>query len=159
MTYKKLDPSKINYLIIHHTATPLWSTYDFVRQIGVSRGFGDISYNFLITADGFVHKGRPIDSVPAHCVADGMNYKSLGIALTGDFTRVSPTKEQLISLEDTIITLMAKYNVPKENVLGHWEVKGASTLCPGKIKEYVVKFREESLREKLIRLIQKLIKK
>jgi N-acetyl-anhydromuramyl-L-alanine amidase AmpD len=159
MTYKKLDTSKIEYLIIHHTATPLNATYDFVKQIGVSRGFGDISYNFLITSNGEVHKGRPIDSVPAHCVAGGMNYKSLGIALTGDFTRISPTKEQLESLEDTIITLMAKYNIPKYKILSHCEVSGASTLCPGILKEWIIGFREDDIKNKLIRLIQKLIKR
>lgn len=145
------------YIIIHHTATPLYATYDFVKQIGIDRGFGDISYNFLITADGSVHKGRPLSAIPAHCVADNMNYKSLGIALTGDFTQVKPTQAQLWSLLDTIDILRAYYKIKQDNVLGHCEVNGASTLCPGELKKWVANYRKGRTREQLIRKIKSLI--
>lgn len=142
------------YIIVHHTATPLNSTFDFVKQIGIDRGFGDISYNFLITANGDVHKGRPLSSVPAHCKADGMNYKSLGLALTGNFTLVKPTQAQLNSLLDTIDILRAYHNIPASNVLAHCEVNGASTLCPGELLKWVKNYRQGRTREQLIRQIK-----
>lgn len=145
------------YIIIHHTATPLWATYDFVKQIGIDRGFGDISYNFLITADGSVHRGRGLDKVPAHCIADGMNYKSLGVALTGDFTLIKPTQAQLNSLLDTIDILRAYHLILRDNVLGHNEVNGASTLCPGVLSNWVKNYRKGRTREQLIRKIKSLI--
>ena len=146
------------YILLHHTVTLPTATFEQINQIGIDRGFGGVSYNYVIDITGKIYEGRSLSAVPAHCIADGMNYKSVGIALIGDFTKEEPTSSQLSSLNDLVIQLMAKYSIPKENVLGHCEVKGASTLCPGSLVNWAVNFRKESLREKLIRLIMKLWK-
>lgn len=152
-----VNPKKIKRIIVHHTATPLNATFDFVKQVGISRGFGDISYNVLITSDGRVHKGRPLSSTPAHCKADGANFDSIGIALTGDFTLVKPTQAQLKSLDELLLVLFKEYSIESTEVYAHSEVKGASTACPGVLTDWVKKYRQGRTREQLIRRINKII--
>jgi N-acetyl-anhydromuramyl-L-alanine amidase AmpD len=56
----------------------------------------------------------------------------LGICLTGNFQGESPSKPQLDRLSEVLCVLMSDYNIDPNNVLGHGEAPGASTLCPGK---------------------------
>ncbi len=139
----ELKPEKIRYLIIHHSATARdTTTFEAVKKYHISKGWGDIGYHFFITPNGKVMAGRSENSIGAHCQADSMNFKSLGICLPGNFMTEVPTVEQLSSLLDLIKRLMSKYNIPKENVLGHREVSGASTACPGdSLQKWVSTFR------------------
>ena len=66
----------------------------------------------------------------AHSRADNMKSKSLGIALAGDFTKEEPTAQQKRSLNRLIESINQRYQI--ESILGHGEVEGASTDCPGK---------------------------
>lgn len=53
-----------------------------------------------------------------------------------------PTVEQLSSLLELLKKLMSKYDIPKENVIGHREVVGASTACPrNNLQKWVSNFR------------------
>lgn len=139
----ELKPEKIRYLIIHHSATARdTTTFEAVKKYHISKGWGDIGYHFFITPNGKVMAGRSENTIGAHCQADSMNFKSLGICLPGNFMTEVPTVEQLSSLLDLIKRLMSKYNIPKENVLGHREVSGASTVCPGdSLQKWVSNFR------------------
>ena len=123
---------KIKYLIIHHTATSRdRTTFEAVKRYHISKGWGDIGYHFFITADGVLHEGRKQDKVGAHCRASGMNYKSLGIALTGNFQIEHPTEKQLETLKGIVSQLKKIWDIPIENILGHRQVKEAKTVCPG----------------------------
>lgn len=100
-----------------------------------------IGYHYLIRTDGSVEKGRPDFIRGAHCVADNMNFKSIGVALTGNFCSkdnprgekglTRPSKAQVTSLKELVHHLMEIYQIPRENVLGHKNVKNAATSCPG----------------------------
>jgi len=100
-----------------------------------------IGYHYLIRTDGTVEKGRPDFVRGAHCVADNMNFKSIGVALTGNFDSkdnprgekglTKPSKAQIESLRELAHYLMEIYQIPKENVLRHKDVKNAATRCPG----------------------------
>jgi len=114
--------NNIKYIIIHHTAT----SRDRTKFSALKN-----SYNWVITADGVLHESRPQNITGAHCRASRMNYKSLGIGLTGNFQTEHPTEKQLKTLKGIVDQVRKIYNIPIENVLGHNEVKGASTLCPG----------------------------
>jgi len=121
------------YLIIHHTATDRdRTTFEAVRQYHIRKGWGDIGYHYFITADGTLWKGRAESEVGAHAQADGMNFKSIGICLTGNFEVERPTDAQITTLETTLERLRAEYSISREQVLGHQEVPNAHTLCPGK---------------------------
>ncbi len=143
----ELRSEHITFLIVHHTATSRdLTTAEAVRRYHVeSRGWGDIGYHYFIEADGRLRKGRPDNVRGAHCRADEMNGKSLGICLAGHFDLEPPTIEQMITLAALLKALMSKYEVPAGKVLGHCEVPGTDTSCPGEVmREWVKIFRAEN---------------
>ncbi|MCR4431010.1 MAG: peptidoglycan recognition protein family protein [Tepidanaerobacteraceae bacterium] len=100
-----------------------------------------IGYHYLIRADGSVEKGRPDFSQGAHCSSSGMNFKSLGVALTGNFDSVDnpdggkghpePTAAQMKSLRNLLDYLADIYQIPGSGIIRHRDVAGAATRCPG----------------------------
>ncbi len=128
------------YIIVHHTATDIGKALQ-VDRAHHDRGFWNgIGYHFLID-NGTLGKGdgqievspRWIkQQVGAHCKAGGMNDKGIGIALVGNFNEDLPTQNQIQSLAYLINTLSQYYGIPLKNVMGHRDVEGASTDCPGK---------------------------
>lgn len=149
----ELRPEDIAYLIVHHTATARDATdFDGVKKYHVEgRGWDDIGYHYFIAADGVVHAGRAENVVGAHCKADEMNRKSLGVCLAGHFDLEAPTIAQLTAVALLLRRLMKKYRIPAERVLGHGEVPGAKTSCPGAVmRQWVEIFRvEEAARAKV----------
>ena len=136
LPYNKIKIMKQKYLIIHHTATARdTTTFEAVKKNHISKGWGNIGYHFFIEANGSLFgypQARGQDQVGAHCRADGMNYKSLGIALAGNFETEVPTEKQIETLTNLIVILQKAWDIPNENILSHNEVKGSKTLCPGK---------------------------
>jgi N-acetylmuramoyl-L-alanine amidase len=128
------------YIIVHHTATDIGKALQ-VDRAHHDRGFWNgIGYHFIID-NGTLGKGdgqievspRWIkQQVGAHCKAGGMNDKGIGIALVGNFNEDQPTPNQIQSLTYLIKTLSQYYNIGVNSVLGHRDVEGASTDCPGK---------------------------
>ena len=127
------------HIVVHHTAT--WKGN--ARAINVSHGdrgfWNGLGYHFLID-NGTMGKGDgQIEMSPrwirqqvgAHCKAGGMNDKSIGVALVGNFNTDSPTPNQIQALNYLLKTLCAYYKIPATNIFAHREVEGAKTECPG----------------------------
>jgi len=135
----KEDKPEVNnpeYIIIHHSATKQGDAETF-RRAHMANGWRDIGYHYVIgngtySGDGEVETGRPENESGAHCSADGMNFKSIGICLVGNFDIDKPSIAQMEALERLCRDIMARYKIPVSRVLGHGEVKGAATNCPGK---------------------------
>ena len=133
----KEDKPEVNnpeYIIIHHSATKQGDAETF-RRAHKANGWRDIGYHYVIgngtySGDGEVETGRPENESGAHCSADGMNFKSIGICLVGNFDIDKPTVAQMEALERLCRDIMARYKIPVSRVLGHGEV--AATNCPGK---------------------------
>tara|TARA_R110001592_G_scaffold14653_1_gene65339 strand:- start:20833 stop:21258 length:426 start_codon:yes stop_codon:yes gene_type:complete len=115
---------KINKIIIHSTATPECRevSVETVRDWHVKeRGWSDIGYHFLITLDGEIEEGRPIERTGAH--TRGHNFDSIGIAYVGGMdkdlknSKDTRTEEQKEALEDLLCTLKTLYS--KAKVYGH----------------------------------------
>ena len=69
---------KINKIIIHHSASPLITTVDDIRDWHVhNNGWSDIGYHYIILGDGSIEDGRPITKIGAHC--KGKNRYSIGV--------------------------------------------------------------------------------
>jgi len=119
------------YLILHHTGAEEADARQ-VKRYHLSLGWKDVGYHFIIERSGRVVAGRPANEPGAHTQAAGMNHKSLGIALIGNLEKHRPAAEQLTAVRALVKRLSAEYAIPPERVLGHREVAGASTLCPGK---------------------------
>lgn len=128
------------YIIVHHTATDIGKALQ-VDRAHHDRGFWNgLGYHFVID-NGTLGKGDgQIEVAPrwikqqvgAHCKAGGMNDKGIGIALVGNFNDDTPTQNQVQSLTYLIKTLAQYYSIPLNRVMGHRDVEGASTDCPGK---------------------------
>lgn len=128
------------YIILHHTATDMGNAKSINMSHGARGFWNGLGYHFLID-NGTLGKGDgQIEMSPrwirqqtgAHCKAGGMNDKGIGISLVGNFNLESPTPNQIQSLTYLIRTLCDYYRIPPGNIMGHREVEGAHTECPGK---------------------------
>ena len=136
-----LYPSnKWRYIIIHHSATDVGSALEFHyahKRRGYTRGLG---YHFVIDNGSAEKPNGYIEVSPrwikqqdgAHCKASSMNHKGIGICLVGDFTGEYVSSKQLSSLVYLVNLLRRYYHIPLKNIMGHGQVPGANTQCPGK---------------------------
>jgi N-acetylmuramoyl-L-alanine amidase len=122
----------INKVIIHCTATPEGRAVAVaeVDRWHRARGFNGIGYHYLISLDGTVLKGRPIELAGAH--TEGYNSNSIGVCYAGGLatdgktakdTRTPAQRRALLSL---LKDLKAKY--PGVTIHGHREF--ANKACP-----------------------------
>jgi hypothetical protein len=97
-----------------------------------ARDWRKIGYHYLVRLDGTVEPGRDEDEQGAHCRSMGMNRQSQGICFSGHADFHPWTPGQRDTGLDLVRRLMAKYDIPAENVLGHRET-GANKSCPGRL--------------------------
>lgn len=109
-------------IIVHHTAvsrTKNANQFQATKNYHISKGWGDISYHYLIEPDGAVKKGRADNVEGAHCKEMEMNFFSLGICLTGNFDEEEPTIAQCQSLLDLIRQKQKEYHIQDNHVVPH----------------------------------------
>ena len=119
------------YIIVHHTGAEEENTAQ-IRNYHRRLGWRDIGYHFVIERDGALVPGRVQCERGAHCVAGGMNTNALGLALIGNFEIRRPHPEQVTALASLLRRLMVEHRIPATGILGHGEVNGAKTACPGR---------------------------
>ncbi len=122
---------KWSYLIVHHTGAEEKDAAQ-VRNYHLSLGWRDVGYHFLIEREGRVVPGRSLALPGAHCTASGMNTKGIGIALLGNLNNHPPLAAQEKTLLNLLRELKERFSIPVAQVLGHQEVPGAATACPGR---------------------------
>ncbi|TKJ31585.1 MAG: hypothetical protein CEE40_00755 [Chloroflexi bacterium B3_Chlor] len=132
--------------VIHHTVTPnnpedpAYIVRAIFQYHALSRGWGDVGYNFLIDRQGNIYEGRKGGDGVVGIHAGDYNYGSIGIALLGDYRSAKMTpamKEALISLmaweadRFDIHPLESSYFVHRvfPDVVGHRDLW--PTICPG----------------------------
>ncbi len=129
---------KWKYIIIHHSGTETGSSQMF-NEAHIRRGWGGIGYHFVIDNGTAGKDDGQIETSPrwiqqldgAHCKASSMNEKGIGICLVGNFSNGRPSRAQMDSLVYLVNTLREYYGIPKSRILGHGDVPGANTECPG----------------------------
>ena len=129
---------KWKYIIIHHSATDEGNALCF-DKFHRRRGWKNLGYHFVIDNGSEGKQDGQIEVAPrwikqqdgAHCKAGSMNSTGIGICLVGNFSKEKVTEKQMRSLAYLVNTLREYYNIPVKNILGHGEVLGASTECPG----------------------------
>ena len=84
LAWAEVDTTKA---VIHHTASPCWTTVADIDRWHKERGWDEIGYHYVIGCDGKVSKGRSINKQGAH--AKGRNNR-IGVVLVGydEFTSV-----------------------------------------------------------------------
>lgn len=126
---------KIDEIIIHCTGTvpSAKTTVESVRNYHVGKnGWKDIGYHYLITIDGVIHNGRPIEQAGAHCV--GHNATTIGICYVGGLDPITKeacdtrNEKQKNALQLLVKHLKAGYPGIKK-VSGHY-MYNKSKPCP-----------------------------
>ncbi len=140
-------PEKIRKIFIHHTATtknldnPRQAIRDIYYWHTVSRGWGDIGYNYIIDPDGNVYEGRAGGEgvIGAHTAR--ANNGSIGIAILGNFEDSEIPTASFNSLVDLVRAKTTEHNIDPigntrfrgkmmPNINGHRDF--SATACPGK---------------------------
>lgn len=150
-----------NKIIIHHTAgdtstfTGKESVIAYLKDVykfhTITRGRGDIGYNFLIDPYGNIYEGRAGGDSVVWAHTNWNNTPSIGISLMGNFDEQKPTAEQVKSLVALVTALSKKYDIdPTSTAEYHkvsteapymktnkaWAIAGHKdawvTSCPGK---------------------------
>jgi hypothetical protein len=122
---------------IHHTVTPTVDSMGAkkrLRQIQAfhmfSRGWCDIGYNFLVSRDGRVWRGRGKNVVGAHVANNNTN--NVGISFMGTYTSTKANLAQRCRAAKLLAWLHEKHpalHLNRTDVRGHREFGGTS--CPG----------------------------
>lgn len=137
---------KVERFIIHHTASsndpkdPMASIRSIYYYHAITRGWGDIGYNYIIDQNGKVYEGRAGGAGIIGGHAWGANNGSIGIALLGNFEEKKPSKKAINALAELISKKSKEFNIdPKghsmlngvkePNVMGHRDA--GKTACPG----------------------------
>ena len=125
------------HIVIHHSATDTGSAASFHKS-HLARGWDGLGYHFVIgngtgTRDGQVEVGYRWKRQKRGAHAGNLEYNEhgIGICLVGDFQSGHPSRRQLASLRSLVRFLQSKCRIPTSEVIGHCQVPGKDTLCPG----------------------------
>ena len=113
-----------NYIVLHHRAGD--GAVNSIHSQHLGQGYAGIVYHFYVRKDGSVYRGRPVNTIGAHCL--NYNRVSVGVCFEGNFEQEKPTKEQIKSGIDIVNYLLNLY--PQAKVVRHKDL--SETLCPGK---------------------------
>ncbi|KAG8226176.1 hypothetical protein J437_LFUL012351 [Ladona fulva] len=128
----------VDYVIIIHTATYTCKTKEecikLLRIIQFfhmeSRGWSDISYNFLIGGEGRIYEGRGWDTVGGH--SKGYDSVSLGLSLIGIFCEQTPPEIQISAAQELIQEGVRLGKIsPDYKLVGHRQI--SPTESPGEM--------------------------
>lgn len=128
------------HIVIHHTATGDGSAYS-IDNLHLQRGWENgMGYDFLIDngtrgkTSGQIEVGprwiKQMDG--AHTKQGDWNKKAIGICVVGNYSETGLPDRMLESLVFLVTTLKGFYRIPDRNIVGHRDVPGAATECPGK---------------------------
>lgn len=146
LTWPLSYPEDIKKIVIHHTASArnLEDPKQAIRDIYVwhtlTKGWGDIGYNYIIDQKGNIYEGRYGGEMVAGAHAGRGNFGSIGIAVLGNFQDSEPPEAVVSSLTALIKEKAELYNIDTEgaslfrgekypNVMGHRDIM--TTACPG----------------------------
>ena len=133
---------KIDSIVVHCSATrPEWMASEGINEQlkeidrwHRDRGFDMIGYSYLVSRNGEVVQGRPLEKTPA--AQKGHNTGSIAICLIGGFGSDADdlatehyTPVQLARAYSLIRELQEQFNVKNDNVIGHNRV--STKACPG----------------------------
>ncbi len=148
-THGALSHTTVTHLIVHHTVndnnSPDWPAV--VRSIWnfhiFDRNYADIGYNYLVDPNGVIYEGRSGGDNVQGAHFSGVNSGTMGVALLGTFTDVTPSQKALTSLKKILAWKADQRNIDPagtslhsgsqfnlKNISGHRDGPG-STECPG----------------------------
>ncbi len=139
-------PEKVKKVIIHHTATtknldnPAQAIRDIYHYHAVTRGWGDIGYNYLVDLEGNIYEGRYGGEGVIGAHSGPGNHGSIGVAILGNYQETPVPEEVLTKLSQFIYKKSKIHGIDTDamslfrgdlmyNIFGHKDIM--STACPG----------------------------
>ena len=125
----RLRPERVTHLFLHHTTGWYPDTMAWMRGIQQfhmgQRGWNDIAYSWLVSADGDIYEGRGWAAQGGHTA--GWNSRSVGIAYLGDGDRAVPPPAiaGITEIMDEADRVFGRKLIRQ----GHRDV--GRTVCPG----------------------------
>ncbi len=113
-----------NYIVLHHAEASKCTAQD-IHRWHLANGWAGIGYHYFVRKDGSVYRGRPYNTIGAHC--QGFNSNSVGICAEGKYeTEIMPEaqKNAIIELCRELLTMY-----PGAKIVGHGDLN--ATSCPG----------------------------
>jgi len=146
LTWPLTYPEAIKKIVIHHTATtkdlddPMKAIRDIYYWHTMTKGWGDIGYNYIIDPKGNIYEGRFGGEMVVGAHAGRGNHGSIGIAVLGNYQDNDPPEAVITALTALVKAKARLYNIDTEgadlfrgeaypNVMGHRDIM--STSCPG----------------------------
>lgn len=117
--------SSTEAVVLHHAEHKTWNVFNVHAFHKNERHWSGIGYHFFITKDGKIYRGRPENTVGAHCLSH--NSYTLGVCVQGNYMVEKMPNKQEIAVVDLCKYLCSKYNI--KTIKGHRELR--STDCPG----------------------------
>lgn len=136
----KTSKRRINYIVVHCTATPEGQakTVEQIRKEHKAEGWSDIGYHYVVTLDGKVHLGRDVDVSGAH--VSGHNADSIGVVYVGGLEKDSSKPYEQLKPKDTrtgaqktalmMLLMDLRRLYPKAVIQGHCDFLGVKKACP-----------------------------
>ena len=116
-------------VVIHHTGEPdIDASAEQINQWHKNNGWAGIGYHYVIRKDGTVEQGRPAWAVGAH--AQGENYHTIGVHLSGDFMHAQPTDAQIESTAMLLANICTDYGIDsdRQHIVGHCDLMPTDCL-------------------------------
>jgi len=152
LTWPLEYPEKMRKIILHHTATtadlddPKKAIRDIYYYHTISKGWGDIGYNYIIDQQGNVYEGRYGGEGVVGAHAGPGNKGSIGIAILGNYNEDTLNKNVVNALELLLSEKTKLHGIDPlgdsyfrgeklPNIIGHNSVM--PTGCPG---ENIIKY-------------------
>ena len=142
-------PGRWQGIVVHHSATRSGNAAEFHRmhqqRVDASgEHWIGLGYHFVINngrggPDGQIEVGfrwrqqmQGAHCRPRNCADNYWNEHTIGICLVGNFELERPTQAQYEALARLVRFMCDRYSIPQNRVLGHGQVHGANTRCPGR---------------------------
>lgn len=115
----------VDHVVVHYTGTDASAHNNLLY---FSRNAAKASAHYFVDRDGTLRQSVPESDTAWHAGKFAMNQRSIGIECVSageDFS-----EEQVATLAALTQALMAKYGIPAENVIRHYDVTGKECPAP-----------------------------
>lgn len=102
-----------------------------------------VGYHYMIEKDGTLIQARKDSDSGAHTNQHEMNYKSLGICLTGNFDKELPTDAQLTTLYEFLKKKQEQYKIPNSKIVPHRLYASYKTCWGSLLPDNIMDFLKE----------------
>lgn len=115
-------------VVVHHSVSAPMTTAEQIHGWHLAKGWAGIGYHFVITGDGTIYIGRPIDTIGAHTFNGNMD--SIGVCLCGNFEEYAPAEVQIAALVSVVEYAGTLYG---EGLITQRHGELNATACPGRL--------------------------